>query len=71
MNGARPYAYSPRPANGGTAHEADAAAQKRASPSPGTPLAGPRGGQTISESELMRRRRLLDSHLISQDQPAR
>ncbi|OBZ68289.1 Hormone-sensitive lipase [Grifola frondosa] len=35
---------------------------KRPSPSPGHSA---KGGQTISESELMRRRRLLDAHLIN------
>ncbi|KAI0706850.1 Alpha/Beta hydrolase protein [Cerioporus squamosus] len=33
-----------------------------------TPSKALQGGQTITESELMRRRRLLDSHLISQTQ---
>ncbi|KAI0063628.1 alpha/beta-hydrolase [Artomyces pyxidatus] len=33
----------------------------------GTPAKGPVAGQTISEAELMRRRRLLDSHLVSSD----
>lgn len=33
---------------------------------PGSAPTPTKGGQTISESELMRRRRLLDSHLISQ-----
>ena len=34
----------------------------------GTPTKSGQSGQTITESELMRRRRLLDSHLISQSQ---
>ena len=46
---------------------------KRPSSSPGNGAAPAQskalqGGQTITESELMRRRRLLDSHLISQSQ---
>ncbi|RPD59870.1 alpha/beta-hydrolase [Lentinus tigrinus ALCF2SS1-6] len=46
---------------------------KRQSSSPGngtapTPTKALQGGQTITESELMRRRRLLDSHLISPSQ---
>ncbi|KAI0341955.1 alpha/beta-hydrolase [Trametopsis cervina] len=33
----------------------------------GMKVGSPKGGQTITESELMRRRRLLDSHLIQSD----
>ncbi|KAJ8468257.1 hypothetical protein ONZ51_g9761 [Trametes cubensis] len=47
-----------------------AAVGSAAGSGPGTPThreKGGTGGQTISESELMRRRRLLDSHLIPTD----
>lgn len=47
-----------------------ASSPRRTSKSPAGSVNGPKSvkdGQTISETELMRRRRLLDSHLISSD----
>ena len=61
---------SPAQANGSVAKQVSSALHHQRLPSPPGGKAGsPNGkaGQKISESELMRRRRLLDSHLITSD----
>ncbi|KAF7790335.1 hypothetical protein EIP86_001290 [Pleurotus ostreatoroseus] len=62
------------PATGGSVARvvSPASAQRVPSPTRNGKAASPaKAGQKISESELMRRRRLLDSHLISSDSPPR
>lgn len=55
------------PANGLAAGQANAVQASIPSTPPGGGKPPAKAGQTITESELMRRRRLLDSHLIQSD----